>query len=88
MCFSLFERKDVKTPENDEKDYSNQQRECLAFVCWSKYTACKQWHERLCTFKLSRLGVCCVFRPANGCSARCSLVELNFLTLKQLFAYF
>ena len=32
--------------------------------------------------------VFCVFRPANRCSARCSLVEINFLTLKQLFAYF
>ena len=30
----------------------------------------------------------CVFRPANGCSARRSLVEIKFLTLKQLFAYF
>ena len=31
---------------------------------------------------------CCVFRPANGCSAHCSLVEINFLPLKQLFAWF
>ena len=29
---------------------------------------------------------CCVFRPANGCSARCLLVEIDFLTLKQLFS--
>ena len=28
---------------------------------------------------------CCVFRPANGCSARRSLVKIDFLTLKQLF---
>ena len=32
--------------------------------------------------------LCCVFRPVNGCSAHRSLVEINFLTLKQLFAYF
>ena len=32
--------------------------------------------------------VCCVFRPANGCLARSSLVEINFLMLKQLFACF
>ena len=32
--------------------------------------------------------ICCVFRPANGCSARLSLVKINFLMLKQLFAYF
>ena len=25
--------------------------------------------------------VCCVFQPANGCSARCSLVEIKFLRL-------
>ena len=37
---------------------------------------------------------CCVFRPAKGCSARRSLVEINFLTLqlfltlKQLFTVF
>ena len=30
----------------------------------------------------------CVFRPAIGCSARRSLVKINFLTLKQLFGYF
>ena len=29
---------------------------------------------------------CCVFRPANGCSVRRSLVKINFLPLKQLFA--
>ena len=29
--------------------------------------------------------LCCVFRPANGCSACHSLVEIDFLTLKQLF---
>ena len=29
-----------------------------------------------------------VFWPANGCSARPLLVEIKFLTLKQLFAYF
>ena len=28
---------------------------------------------------------CCVFQPANGCSARHSLVKIDFLTLKQLF---
>ena len=28
---------------------------------------------------------CCVFPPANKCSARPSLVEINFLMLKQLF---
>ena len=28
---------------------------------------------------------CCVFRPANGCSARRLLVEIDFLMLKQLF---
>ena len=32
--------------------------------------------------------ICCVFRPANGCSACRSLVKINFLTLKQLFALF
>ena len=31
---------------------------------------------------------CCVFQPANGCSACRLLVEINFLTLKQLFTYF
>ena len=29
--------------------------------------------------------ICCVFQPANGYSARCSLVEIDFLMLKQLF---
>ena len=28
---------------------------------------------------------CCVFQPVNGCSARCSLVQISFLTIKQLF---
>ena len=28
---------------------------------------------------------CCVFLPVNGCSARHSLVEIDFLMLKQLF---
>ena len=28
---------------------------------------------------------CCVFWPANGCSAHHSLVEIDFLMLKQLF---
>ena len=28
---------------------------------------------------------CCVFRPANGCSACRSLVKIDFLMLKQLF---
>ena len=31
---------------------------------------------------------CSVFQPVNGCSACRSLVEINFLKLKQLFAYF
>ena len=31
--------------------------------------------------------LCCVFRPANGWSACHLLVEINFLMLKQLFAY-
>ena len=30
-------------------------------------------------------GVCCVFQPANGCSARRSLVEKDFLMLKQIW---
>ena len=29
--------------------------------------------------------MCCIFQPANGCSARHSLVEINFLALKLLF---
>ena len=29
--------------------------------------------------------MCCVFRPANGCSAHSLLVEKDFLMLKQLF---
>ena len=29
--------------------------------------------------------ICCVFRPANGCPARRSLVEIDFLTIQQLF---
>ena len=28
---------------------------------------------------------CCVFQPANGCSACCLLVEIDFLMLQQLF---
>ena len=31
---------------------------------------------------------CCAFRPANGCSTRRSLVEINFLMFKQLFTSF
>ena len=31
---------------------------------------------------------CCVFRPANRCSTRHSMVKINFLMLKQLFVYF
>ena len=34
------------------------------------------------------LNICCVFWPAKGCFARRSLVEINFLTIKQLFARF
>ena len=33
----------------------------------------------------SRCLGCCVFQPANGCSARRLLVKIIFLTLKQLF---
>ena len=29
--------------------------------------------------------MCCVFRPANGCSAPHSLIKIDFLMLKQLF---
>ena len=43
-----------------------------------------------CHFFCTQIGLrngilCCVFQPANGCSACCSLVEINFLMLKQLF---
>ena len=37
---------------------------------------------------LEWVGICCVFRPANGCSACRSLIEIIFLTLKQLFTSF
>ena len=43
---------------------------------------------RLIAGKTAGKNGCCVFRPANGCSARRSLIEINFLTLKQLFAHF
>ena len=43
-----------------------------------------------CSFsRTSRpITMCCVFRPAKGCSACRSLVKINFLVLKQLFTSF
>ena len=29
--------------------------------------------------------ICCVFRPANGCSTSCLLVKIDFLKLKKFF---
>ena len=57
---------------------------CSIFFCPLSY--------RVCSLSVSasnliycKFNSCCVFRPANGCSAHRSLVEIDFLTLKQLF---
>ena len=36
-------------------------------------------------YSLVSLVLCCVFQPANGCSAHRLLVKIDLLTLKQLF---
>ena len=65
-------------------EYSASQFFCSIFFCPLSY--------RVCSLSVSasnliycKFNSCCVFRPANGCSACHSLVEIDFLMLKQLF---
>ena len=44
------------------------------------------WRSEVQIFLQDWVNKCCVFQPANMCSAHRSLVEINFLMLKQLFA--
>ena len=52
------------------------------FLYYTNFTNCVNYYVLLTT------NDCCVFRPMNKCSAHRSLVEINFLMLKQLFALF
>ena len=54
------------------------------FVCYVFRPASSMWR----TSVLVKIHNCCVFGPTNGCSACRWLVKINFLMLKQLFAYF
>ena len=52
-------------------------------ICLHRYYILTRQSCSYCARNISWLktSLCCVFRPANGCSARCSLVEINFPTL-------
>ena len=54
----------------------------LVSLALVKYTSRWEWIDNRVLYVLSSTPICCVFWPANGCSARRSLVEINFLTLK------
>ena len=48
-----------------------------------KHSKLNHWPHR--SHSQTEMGIRCVFQTANRCSACCSLVKINFLTLKQLF---
>ena len=54
---------------------------CKKCLCGCLRLSCDM--AQILTLKKIKENVCCVFQPANGCSTRGSLVEINLLMLKR-----